>query len=76
MCTMSFFKRLSCWQLAVLGAVGCLLVGSTPAFASGYWYGFKRFWTDYIAQTDGAILTAIVVGLISLFIITRGKWAK
>ena len=37
------------WRPAALLAAGLLLLAPTPAFASGYWTGFKRFWTDFIA---------------------------
>jgi hypothetical protein len=65
------------WRPAALAAAGCLLFAPAPALAgSGYWQGFKKFWTDYLGKTDGVVLTALVVGAISLFIITRGKWLK
>jgi hypothetical protein len=53
-----------------------MLLLPTPALAGGYWYGFKQFWLSYIADTDGVVLTALLVGAIALFIITRGKWLK
>jgi hypothetical protein len=61
---------------AVVATVGSLLAVPTPAFASSYWVGFKRFWTEYITQVDGVVIIAILVGLAALFIITRGKWVK
>jgi len=64
------------WRPAALLAAGLLLLAPTPAFASGYWTGFKRFWTDFIADQDGVVLVAIVVGIISLLIITRVKGNK
>ena len=64
------------WRPAVLAAAGCLLVAPTPAFANGYWTGFQKFWSSYLANTSGVVGTVIVVGIISLFIITRGKWNK
>jgi hypothetical protein len=64
------------WRPAVIAAAGCLLVAPTPVFAGGYWTGFQKFWSSYIANTSGVVMTALLVGLISLFIITRGKWSK
>jgi hypothetical protein len=64
------------WRPAVIAAAGCLLVAPTPAFAGGYWTGFQKFWSAFLANTQGVVGTAIIVGLISLFIITRGKWSK
>jgi hypothetical protein len=64
------------WRPAALAAAGLLLLAPTPLYAAGYWTGFKKFWTSFLADADGVVITAIVVGLISLFIITRGKWIK
>jgi hypothetical protein len=64
------------WRLAALAAVASALASPTPAAASQYWSGFKKFWGDYLADSNGVVTTALVVGAISLFIITRGKWAK
>jgi hypothetical protein len=65
------------WRPAALAAAGCLLSAPAPALAgSGYWQGFKKFWSDYLFQTDGIVLTVLIIGAVSLFIITRGKWQK
>lgn len=64
------------WRPAALAAAGLVLLAPAPAFAGAYWTGFKRFWSDYVGQANGVVLTVLVVGAISLFIITRGKWAK
>ena len=67
-------SRLAAFGLDGRWLLGC--VAPTPVFASAYWTGFKRFWFDYVAQADGVVLVALLVGLASLFIITRGKWLK
>jgi len=64
------------WRPAALAAAGLLLLAPAPAFAGGYWYGFKRFWSDFVGDTDGVVTVAIVVGIISLLIITRVKGNK
>jgi hypothetical protein len=66
------------WRPAVLAAAGCLLLAPAKALAAGgaYWSGFKRFWTDFLGDQDGVIVVVIVVGLISLLIITRVKGNK
>jgi hypothetical protein len=64
------------WRPAALLAAGLSLLLPTPAFASGYWHGFKRFWADFVADTDGVVITALIVGAISLLIITRVKGNK
>jgi hypothetical protein len=61
---------------AALLAAGLLLLFPAPAFAGGYWHGFKKFWINFIGQTDGVVLVALAVGVVSLIIITRGKWLK
>ena len=32
-----------------------MLLSPTPAFASGYWHGFKQFWTDFVAEQEGPL---------------------
>jgi hypothetical protein len=60
---------------AALAAVALLVLAPPPAHA-GFWYGFKRYWTDYFGQQNGVVMTALVIGALSIFIITRGKWKK
>jgi hypothetical protein len=64
------------WRPAVLGAAGILLFAPTPLFANSYWVGFKKHWFGYVANTSGVVVTALLVGAVALFIITRGKWGK
>jgi len=64
------------WRPAALLAAGLTLLAPAPAFAGGYWYGFKRFWTDFVADQDGVVVVALIVGAISLLIITRVKGNK
>jgi hypothetical protein len=64
------------WRPAAFLAAGLSLLAPTPAFASGYWIGFKRFWTDFVADQDGVVVVALIVGAISLLIITRVKGNK
>jgi hypothetical protein len=66
----------TCWRPAVVAAAGFLLFAPSPVFAGSYWPGFKKYWLGFIGNTSGVVVTAIIVGLISLFIITRGKWGK
>ena len=76
MSTMRRTLSRSTWRLAALAAVSLSLLVPTPAFAGGYWAAFAKYWSSFIADADGVIVTALVVGVISLLIITRGKWAK
>ena len=61
---------------AALLAAGLLLFFPAPAFAGAYWTGFRKWWAGFLGETDGVVLTVLVVGVISLIIITRGKWLK
>ena len=63
-------------RLSALLAASLLLLAPAPAFAGGYWYGFKKFWTDFVAEQEGVVLVAVIVGIISLLIITRVKGNK
>ena len=64
------------WRPAAFLAASLMLIAPAPAFAGGYWYGFKKFWTDFLAEQDGVVVVAIIVGIISLLIITRVKGNK
>ena len=61
---------------AALAAVGLVLFCPAPVLASEYWTGFKKFWGGYVAQQNGVVMTALIVGVISVFIVTRGRWKK
>lgn len=53
-----------------------VLLTPQPSFASGYWTSFKKYWSDYVGQQNGIVMTVLVVGVISVFIVTRGRWRK
>jgi len=73
---MKNFSPRSAWRPAAIAAAASMLLAPTPVFAGQYWEGFKRYWTGFVGNASGVVITALVVGAISLFIITRGKWAK
>jgi hypothetical protein len=63
----------------LLAFLTVIFVLPSPVLASGlgtYWYGFKKFWGEVFGSVGGVVLIALVVGVISIFIITRGKWRK
>ena len=69
--------------LALLLALAVTVLTPSPAAASaggavfgGYWQGFIDHWFGYFAKQQGVVLIALGVGVVSLFIITRGKWKK
>ena len=51
---------------------------ASPALVAktNYWQGFVDFWTSRVARQDGVVIVAILVGIVSLFIITRSKAKK
>jgi hypothetical protein len=58
-----------------------LLVGlcASPAAAgefARFWSGFKSFWSGIFSSVTGVVGIVIITGIVSVFIITRGKWLK
>ncbi|MGL4424492.1 MAG: hypothetical protein ACRCZF_27810 [Gemmataceae bacterium] len=43
---------------------------------SGYWKKFTEYWFGLFQKQNGVALIVVLAGLVSLFIITRGKWQK
>jgi hypothetical protein len=66
----------SAWRPAALAAAGLLLLTPRPALAGGYWKQFTRWWSEFLTDVDGVVIVAIVVGIVSLLIITRVKGNK
>lgn len=71
--------------LRLLGAVLLLtLVFASPAAAAGgsaavfgsYWERFLEHWHGVFKRQNGVIMGVLGVGVVALFIITRGKWRK
>ena len=48
---------------------------AAPVLGS-YWSSFLDHWGDFFKKQNGIVMAALGVGAASLFIITRGKWAK
>lgn len=44
--------------------------------AAGYWSGFIEHWTGVFQKQNGIVMGTLIVGVVCLFIITRGKWRK
>jgi hypothetical protein len=68
----------TCWRPVAFAAAGCLLLLPTRALAGGaaYWAGFKKYWLEVLGNPEGVVVVVLLVGVVSLFIITRGKWNK
>jgi hypothetical protein len=45
-------------------------------FASSYWSGFIDHWQNVFEHQNGIGMFVVAVGVVALFIITRGKWQK
>jgi hypothetical protein len=58
---------------ALAGSPGPLLAAAN---APGYWSRFKGYWSGVFANQSGVALVVVLAGIVSLFIITRGKWRK
>jgi hypothetical protein len=58
-----------------LAGAGAAPAGNAPLIAN-YWSGFIEHWMGVFQKQNGIIMTALLVGVICLFIITRGKWKK
>lgn len=71
-------------SLAIFFTCFLLLASAAPAAASepgavlfgGYWSAFIDHWEGVFQQQSGITVGVIVVGILALFIITRGKWLK
>jgi hypothetical protein len=63
------------FSLLALLACAYLLLTPEPSQAS-FWDGFKQYWGGFFRQQNGIVSTALIVGAVSVFIITRGKWKK
>lgn len=67
--------RLAALLLLVLLAGPAQAAPANPPFAS-YWSGFLDFWADWFKNRNAVLFTALIVGALSIFIITRGKKLK
>ena len=76
--------RLHCLRGAVVAVATVLTAPTTlQAADSGhallgnrYWAGFVDFWDNQFKKQDSIVMMVIGVGILSVFIITRGKWRK
>ncbi len=65
---------LVCTASPVLAAGG---PGPAPApLLASYWRDFLDHWGGVFKKQNGVVMGAILVGILCLFIITRGKWKK
>ncbi len=64
------------FRFSIFVALIATLFGASSAFAGGFWDNFRSYWGRTLGTDNGIVMTVLVVGAISLFIITRGKWKK
>jgi hypothetical protein len=74
-------KSISCFcSLALIALLGIAQPASAAEphgiLIAGYWSGFVDHWQKVFQQQDGIAMVIVGVGIVSLFIITRGKWKK
>lgn len=63
-------------NFSLFTAFACLMFPSI-SFAGGFWYGFQKYWSGFLADQDGVVMTVLGAGLIGMFIIVGGgKWKK
>ena len=66
-------RRLS---LTLLGTLAVVLLQPSPLLAAGFWSGFKHYWFSFFGAQNGIVMSVIGLGLLGIFIVTRGKWRK
>ena len=75
--TRFFLPFLAVLVLPLVAASATDLAPTLSANAiGGFWEGFRNYWTRLFGSASGAVLVAVSLGALGLFIITRGKWIK
>jgi hypothetical protein len=62
--------------LVALLASPAMAAESRPALFGSYWSSFVEYWESAALRQNGIVMLVLGVGVIALFIITRGKWRK
>jgi hypothetical protein len=73
------FRHILFAALALLALAAPVAAADSPSPAplfGGYWAEFVEHWRGFFQNQNGIVMTALGVGALSLFIITRGKWKK
>jgi hypothetical protein len=75
--TLRTLAPLALAALAVPLFAGVAAAAAGPAPLLGdYWYNFIEHWKGVFQKQNGVVMTALLFGVICIFIITRGKWKK
>jgi len=71
-------KFLPTTLLVMLCTLCCPALASAAERMSnqGYWIGFRDYWFGMVKKQDNMVVVVVLVGLLCIFIITRGKWKK
>ncbi len=67
--------------IALLAAIALVATAAPataadPAPLADYWSGFIKHWSGMFQKQNGIVMFALGLGVVCLFIITRGKWRK
>jgi len=62
-------------HLSLFAALLCLAFPA-PSHAAGFWHGFQKHWSTFIAEQNGVVVLAVIVGIIGVLIICSGKWKR
>ena len=72
-------RSLRLFALALCGALWTALpagAADSGALVAGYWTEFYEHWAGLLKQQNGVVMATLGIGVVCLFIITRGKWKK
>ena len=53
----------------------CSLLAQGGSF-SLYWRNFLEYWHRVLVTENGIVMSVLLVGVVAIFILTRGKWRK
>lgn len=71
------FRSISLALILILGlAEPAGAAEQSGVLFGGYWKGFVDHWEEVFQQQNGISMVIVGVGIVALFIITRGKWQK
>jgi len=69
-------RSLALALLLLLALAGPAAAATGPVVFGSYWQSFLDYWKETMQKQNGVVLGVLGVGVIGIFIITRGKWNK
>jgi len=75
---MKTLSRLFTLSFLLILAFACPVAAAeqSGALFGGYWAGFAEHWEGVFQRQNGIAMAIVGLGIVALFIITRGKWQK